>query len=55
MAHGGTVITDWHEAIRTAARKAGQNGSVLICGSLYFISDVRAWLGQNPGLFAAKQ
>ena len=54
-AHGGTVITDWHEAIRTAARKAGQNGSVLICGSLYFISDVRAWLGQNPGLFAAKQ
>ena len=53
--HGGLVISDWHEAIRTAVRRAGQNGSVLICGSLYFISDVRGWLEQNPGLFTEKQ
>ena len=41
---GSCVIPDWKEAIETAVRKAGENGTVIITGSLYFISAVRAYL-----------
>jgi dihydrofolate synthase/folylpolyglutamate synthase len=41
------VIPDWKEAIKTAIQKAGENGTVVITGSLYFISAVRAYLKQT--------
>jgi len=43
------VILDWHEACRQAISMAGPDGSVVITGSLYFISLVR------PGLIRAAQ
>ncbi len=45
----GEVIGDWREAITEAVRAAGKNGSVIIAGSLYFISLVRS------GYFARQQ
>ena len=38
----GEVIEDWKEAIDEAVRCSGKNGSVVIAGSLYFISLVRS-------------
>ena len=38
---GGDIIEDWNEAINEACRRAGSEGTVLITGSLYFISEVR--------------
>ena len=40
----GTVIADWHEAIETAKERAGRTGTVVITGSLYFVSTVRGSL-----------
>ena len=37
------IIDDWHEAIEKAEQNA-ENGTVLITGSLYFISTVRQYL-----------
>ena len=44
---GGTVIEDWQEAIRRAKEAAGETGTVLITGSLYFISEVRKLFSEN--------
>lgn len=41
---GGIVISDWKEAVETAKKKAGKTGTVVITGSLYFISTVRGAL-----------
>lgn len=41
-----TVINDWHEAI-DYARKKYHDGTVLITGSLYFVSEVRALLKEE--------
>jgi dihydrofolate synthase/folylpolyglutamate synthase len=41
---GGCVIADWKDAIEAAVQKAGEHGTVIITGSLYFISAVRAFL-----------
>ncbi|MCR5372027.1 MAG: bifunctional folylpolyglutamate synthase/dihydrofolate synthase [Solobacterium sp.] len=41
-----TVIPDYKEAIDTAVRECGE-GTVLICGSLYFVSYARAWLKEK--------
>lgn len=38
---GGAIIDDWHEAVDEAVKEAGETGTVLITGSLYFISEVR--------------
>lgn len=46
---GSELIEDWKTAVRTARDKAGAEGTVVITGSLYFISEVRAWL-MNAGL-----
>lgn len=35
------VYADWHEALRQAKQLAGKDGTVIITGSLYFISTVR--------------
>lgn len=44
---GGTVIEDWHEAVERAQEEAGPEGTVLITGSLYFISEVRRVFAGN--------
>ena len=49
MIEGSELIEDWKTAVRTARNKAGAEGTVVITGSLYFISEVRAWL-MNAGL-----
>ncbi len=41
---GSCVIMDWKDAVAEAVRKAGREGTVVITGSLYFISTVRAYL-----------
>ena len=41
---GGCVIADWKDAIEAAVQKAGEHGTVIITGSLYFISAIRAFL-----------
>ena len=38
------IRTDWKQAVREAREFAGADGTVVITGSLYFISDARAWL-----------
>ena len=38
---GDTVIPDWQRAVEAARQAAGREGTVLITGSLYFISEVR--------------
>ncbi len=38
---GGTIVPDWHEALKEAEKRAGEHGTVLVTGSLYFISEVR--------------
>ena len=38
------IRTDWKQAVREAREFAGADGAVVITGSLYFISDARAWL-----------
>ena len=38
---GTSIIRDWRKAIETAADHAGKSGTVLITGSLYFISAIR--------------
>ncbi len=44
---GQQVIEDWRQAVDTAISLAGETGSVIVCGSLYLISDVRAYLKQK--------
>ena len=41
-----TVIPDYREAIDEAIAECGE-GTVLICGSLYFVSYARAWLKEK--------
>ena len=41
-----TVIPDYREAIDAAIAECGE-GTVLICGSLYFVSFARAWLREK--------
>ncbi len=41
-AYGGEVRENWKEAIDEGVSLAGENGSVVIAGSLYFISTVRS-------------
>jgi folylpolyglutamate synthase/dihydropteroate synthase len=43
------IRTDWKQAVREAREFAGADGTVVITGSLYFISDARAWLLAEPG------
>ena len=43
---GGTVVPDYREAIDLAVRECG-SGSVLICGSLYFVSFARDHLKER--------
>ena len=38
---GGDVIEDWQCAVAEAKNRAGTGGTVLITGSLYFISEAR--------------
>ena len=38
------IREDWKQAVREAREFAGADGTVVITGSLYFISDARAWL-----------
>ena len=49
MIEGSELIEDWKTAVRTARNKAGAGGTLVITGSLYFISEVRAWL-MNAGV-----
>ena len=45
LAVEGTVIEeDWQKALQRAEEDAGENGTVIISGSLYFISIVRDYL-----------
>jgi dihydrofolate synthase/folylpolyglutamate synthase len=37
-----TVVGDPRLALREAVRRAGPRGGVLVCGSLYLLSDLRA-------------
>jgi dihydrofolate synthase/folylpolyglutamate synthase len=41
--NGAEIVEDWEEAIRKAVAYSAE-GSTLITGSLYFISDVREYL-----------
>ena len=45
------IIDDWHEAISTLAGQLAPEDMLLITGSLYFISDVRQYLKDNPRIF----
>ncbi|MBQ6452485.1 MAG: bifunctional folylpolyglutamate synthase/dihydrofolate synthase [Solobacterium sp.] len=48
LAVEGTVIEeDWQKALQRAEEDAGENGTVIISGSLYFISIVRDYLLNN--------
>lgn len=38
---GAAVVADENQAVDQAVKLAGENGTVVICGSLYFISDIR--------------
>ena len=38
---GAIMVADENQAVDEAIRLAGENGTVVICGSLYFISDIR--------------
>lgn len=38
---GAEVVPEWKDALDQAIKKAGENGSVIVTGSLYFISVVR--------------
>ena len=38
---GAIMIADENEAVDEAVKRAGEDGTVIICGSLYFISDIR--------------
>ncbi|MBR2668258.1 MAG: bifunctional folylpolyglutamate synthase/dihydrofolate synthase [Solobacterium sp.] len=44
---GSTIIEDWKEAITAAKQDVSAKGTVVICGSLYFISMVREYLLKN--------
>ena len=44
----GRVIANWHEAIEAAEESAGKNGTVVITGSLYFVSTVRGTFVSRP-------
>ena len=44
LVDGAQLITDWKEAIARAKEYAGKDGTVIITGSLYFISIVREYL-----------
>lgn len=39
--NGAIMIADENEAVDEAVKRAGEDGTVIICGSLYFISDIR--------------
>ena len=41
---GVHIMNNWKEAIEAAKRAAGETGTVVITGSLYFIAQVRAYL-----------
>ena len=45
---GSSTIPDWKEAITKAVSLAGENGTAVITGSLYFIASVRAYLKEEP-------
>ena len=45
---GGNTIPDWKEAIAKAVSLAGENGTAVITGSLYFIASVRTYLKEEP-------
>ncbi len=38
---GAVMVADENQAVDQAVKLAGENGTVVICGSLYFISDIR--------------
>ena len=38
---GEVMVADENQAVDQAVKLAGENGTVVICGSLYFISDIR--------------
>ena len=38
---GAAMVADENQAVDQAVKLAGENGTVVICGSLYFISDIR--------------
>ena len=38
---GAVMVADGNQAVDQAVKLAGENGTVVICGSLYFISDIR--------------
>ena len=44
---GGDIVADWKEALAEACRRAGSEGTVLVTGSLYFISEVRKLLCED--------
>ncbi len=44
LVDGAQLVTDWKEAIARAKEYAGKDGTVIITGSLYFISIVREYL-----------
>lgn len=44
LVDGAQLVTDWKEAITRAKEYAGKDGTVIITGSLYFISIVREYL-----------
>ena len=44
LVDGAQLFTDWKEAIARAKEYAGKDGTVIITGSLYFISIVREYL-----------
>ncbi|WP_173011309.1 bifunctional folylpolyglutamate synthase/dihydrofolate synthase [Holdemania massiliensis] len=44
---GSELIEDWKTAILSAKQRAQPEGTVVITGSLYFISEVRAWLNSG--------
>lgn len=51
---GSSFIRDWKEAVRTAEETAGKDGTVVIAGSLYLISLVRAYLNEEKFGIAEK-
>ena len=44
LVDGAQLVTDWKEAVARAKEYAGKDGTVIITGSLYFISIVREYL-----------
>ncbi|MBR4455139.1 MAG: hypothetical protein IKS32_02830 [Solobacterium sp.] len=44
---GGCIVKDWRKAVEEACALAGETGTVLVSGSLYFISEVRNYVLQK--------